>query len=426
MIIEQLMPSLSPTMEEGTITAWHVAVGDTVSSGQLLAEIQTDKSVAEWESLDGGHVAAILVEAGGHAKVNQVVMLLTSKAGEDVAEAVAAAKAKNEQLATESEPTAPSAAQEPSAKPAPAPAPAAPSTVAARPAGIRISPLAARIAVAQGLDLAQLRGSGPGGRIIKRDVEAAIASGAARPARAAPAETGPRLDLSRPEGPAHRDLALSPTRQVIGRRLYESYSSIPHFTVTMAIDARALLELRGQLNCVQGLRITVNDLIVKGVALALLRHPAVNATFDNGTIRRWRDADISIAVAIPDGLITPILRGAQDQSVVQINAQVRELARRAADGALKPEEYQGGSFTISNLGMYGVEQFAAIINPPQAAILAVGGIADEPVLSHGAVLPGKVLRVTLSADHRVVDGADAAGFLATLRDLLQTPAALLL
>ena len=290
---------------------------------------------------------------------------------------------------------------------------------------MRISPVAAKVAAAAGIDARLVKGTGPDGRIILRDIEAAAKSGAAKIGAGSAKPEKPKLKISRADGQAATAIPLSPMRQVIGKRLLESKTSIPHFQVSESIDAGRLDDLRQQLNAADGVKITVNDLIVKAVAIALRQHPRVNATWNGTSITQLDSADISVAVAIPDGLITPIVAKAHTKTVRQIGDEVRTLAKKAIDGKLQPHEFQGGSFTISNLGMYGIESFTAIINPPQVAILAVAGIKDEPVVRAGAVVPGKVLRVTLSADHRAVDGADAAAFLKTLRELLESPAVLL-
>ncbi|MBA3939204.1 MAG: 2-oxo acid dehydrogenase subunit E2, partial [Planctomycetes bacterium] len=295
------------------------------------------------------------------------------------------------------------------------------------PKGIRVSPVAAKIAAAQSVDLRAVKGSGPDGRIVRRDVEAAAKSGSAKLGGAgAPAKAEkPKLKVLRPDG-AVSDVALSPMRTIIGKRLLEAKTQIPHFYVTETVDAGALSTLREQANLLDGLKVTVNDLIVRATALALRVHPKLNATYHGTSIRQHDSADICVAVAIPDGLITPIVAKAHTKSVRQIGDEVRALAKKAVDGKLQPAEFQGGSFTISNLGMFGISEFVAIINPPQVAILAVAGIKDEPVVRGGQVVAGKVMRLTISADHRAVDGADAAAFLKTLRELLEAPATLLI
>lgn len=435
MITELLLPAKSPTMTEGTLVAWKIKPGDQVAIGQVIAEIQTDKAVLEWESSDAGQVAVLLAEAGQQLPVNAVVGLLTSKPNEDTAAAVAEAKAKNASLTA-----APVAAPAPAALSAPAPAPAAtPAPTAVMPApaaasapavkaarAVRASPVAAKVAAALAVDLRKVTGSGPDGRILRRDVETAAKNGSAPIAAAgAAAPPKPKLTLSRADGPAQTDLPLSPMRSVIGKRLLESTSTIPHFTVSETIAAERLADLREQLAAAD-VKVTVNDLLVRASALALRQHPKLNAAWMGNAIRQFDSADISVAVAIPDGLITPIVTRAHTKTVRQIGDEVRTLAKKAQEGRLTPAEFQGGSFTISNLGMFGIAAFTAIINPPQVAILAVAGIKDVPVVRSGAVVPGKQLTVTLSADHRAVDGADAAAFLKTLRELLEAPALLLI
>jgi pyruvate dehydrogenase E2 component (dihydrolipoamide acetyltransferase) len=428
MIIELTFPAKSPTMTEGTLVAWKVKKGDAIKRDQVIAEIQSDKAVIEWESPEPGTLAEILIPAGTQAPVNAVAAILTTK-GEDIAAAVEKAKKTNAALAAPGAavavPAQPAAAAPPAAAPAPV-ATAAPATAnAALPKGKRVSPVAARFAAQHRLDLSRVTGTGPDGRIVLRDVEqAAKAGSAAIGAGAAAKPEKPRLKVLRADGAAS-DVAMSPMRQVIGKRLLEAKTQIPHFYVSESVDAAALVALREQVNQLDGLKVTVNDLIVRASALALRAHPKVNATFHGTSIRQHDNADISVAVAIPDGLITPIVTKAHAKTVRQIGDEVRVLAKKAVEGKLKPEEFQGGSFTISNLGMFGISEFVAIINPPQVAILAVAGIKDEPVVRGGQVVAGKVMRLTLSADHRAVDGADAAAFMKTLRELLESPATLL-
>lgn len=430
MIIEQLVPAKSPTMTEGTIVSWRVKPGDKVKSGDVIAEIQSDKAVVEWEALDGGTVAEILIPAGSMAQVNQVAAIFTTKGDEDVKAAVAKAKETNAKLAPGGAAPAPvpvaatpAPAPAPVAAPVAAPAASAPATLAK---GVRVSPVAAKIASSLGVDLRAVKGTGPDGRIVRRDVEAAAKAGTAKlgAAGAAAKPEKPKLKVLRADG-ANSDVAMTPMRQIIGKRLLEAKTTIPHFYVSESVDAGALVALREQVNLLDGFKVTVNDLIVRASALALRAHPKLNATFQNNSVRYYDSADISVAVAIPDGLITPIVTKAHTKNLKQIGDEVRVLAKKAVDGKLQPAEFQGGSFTISNLGMFGIAEFVAIINPPQVAILAVAGIKDEAVAKNGTVVPGKVMRLTLSADHRAVDGTDAAGFMKTLRELLEAPATLL-
>ncbi len=430
MIIEQLVPAKSPTMTEGTIVSWRVKPGDKVKSGDVIAEIQSDKAIVEWEALDGGTVAEILIPAGSMAQVNQVAAIFTTKGDEDVKGAVAKAKLTNAKLAPGGAVAAPVAA------PAPVAAVAVATVVAAAPApsasaglakGVRVSPVAAKIASSLGVDLRAVKGTGPDGRIVRRDVEAAAKAGTAKIGAvgvgAAKAEK-PKLKVLRADA-ANSDVAMSQMRQIIGKRLLEAKTTIPHFYVSESVDAGALVALREQVNLLDGFKVTVNDLIVRASALALRAHPKLNATFHGNSVRYYDSADISVAVAIPDGLITPIVAKAHTKNLKQIGDEVRALAKKAVEGKLQPAEFQGGSFTISNLGMFGIAEFVAIINPPQVAILAVAGIKDEAVVKNGQVVAGKVMRLTLSADHRAVDGADAAAFMKTLRELLEAPATLL-
>jgi pyruvate dehydrogenase E2 component (dihydrolipoamide acetyltransferase) len=301
-----------------------------------------------------------------------------------------------------------------------------PAAPAAPAKGIRVSPVAARMAARHSIDLSQVTGSGLDGRIVKRDIQQAIDGGYARiGAGVAAAKAKPKLKLFRNDATSNT-VGLSQMRQVIGRRLLESKTGIPHFYVTERVDVGAMVDLRAQLTAFEGVKVTYNDLVLRACALTLRNHPAVNATYHGDRVVQHDQVDISVAVAIPDGLITPIVFNAHEKSVGQISKDVRGLAKKAKEGTLQPAEFEGGTFTISNLGMYGIEEFNAIINPPQAAIIAVGGIKDEPVVRDGAVVPGKTMRITLSCDHRVVDGADAAAFVKDLRELLERPAALLL
>jgi pyruvate dehydrogenase E2 component (dihydrolipoamide acetyltransferase) len=436
MIIEQLMPSLSPTMTEGALVSWRIKPGDQVKAGQVMAEIQTDKAVVEWECLDAGVVAELLVPAGAVVKVNMVAAVFTTK-GEDASEAIAKAREKNKALAMAAVSATPVATPAPATQhqATPVTMPALTSRGGHLPSAtaknVRISPVASRLAAANGIDLRLLVGSGPDGRIVRRDIEAAITAGTARLGAPGAAAGGSgktaktQLKPFRPDRQTVTEIPVTAMRAAIARRLVASKQAIPHFQVTEAVDCSALVMLREQLNRYEGFKVSVNDLVVRATALALRLHPRLNSTYDGQIIRQHDSADISIAVAIPDGLITPIVFKAHALTIRQIGDTVRELAKKAHEGRLKPAEYEGGTFTISNLGMYGIEQFNAIINPPQCAILAVAAVKDEPVVKAGAVVPGKVMRLTLSCDHRAIDGAVAAEFLRTLRELLEAPAGLL-
>ncbi|SFK87153.1 pyruvate dehydrogenase complex dihydrolipoamide acetyltransferase [Falsiroseomonas stagni] len=425
-----LMPALSPTMTEGTLARWLKKEGEQVKAGDIIAEIETDKATMEVEAVDEGILGKIVV-AGGTAgvKVNDVIAVLV-EAGES-ADAAPAAK------------PAPAAAA-PKTEAAPAPAHAAAPAAAPAASGSRIiaSPLARRMAEQAGLDLSGVAGSGPNGRIVKADVDAALARGpAAKPAPAAVAAPAPAAapaaaPAPKPAAPVitapHTAVPNSTMRKVIARRLSESKQNVPHFYVSMDIEIDALLKLRSQLNATSpkdgpgAFKLSVNDLVIKAAAVTLRRFPAVNATWTEDAILQYHDVDISVAVSIPDGLITPIIRKADQAGLASISNQMKDLASRAKAGKLKPEEFQGGGFSISNMGMYGVRDFAAIINPPQAGILAVSAGEQRPVVKNGALAIATVMTCTLSVDHRVVDGALAAEWIQAFKRIVEEPLSLML
>jgi pyruvate dehydrogenase E2 component (dihydrolipoamide acetyltransferase) len=424
-----LMPALSPTMTEGTLARWLKKEGDQVKAGEIIAEIETDKATMEVEAVDEGILGKILVPGGTAAvKVNDVIAVLVEP-GESVGAAPAA------------KPVAVAAAA-PAAAPAPAlvAAPAAQAPVAlahAAPAsGDRAvaSPLAKRMAQQAGLDLSRVRGSGPNGRIVKADVEAALAKGPAPQAAAAPAPAArmPAAPVNTAALGAHSAVPHSTMRKVIARRLSESKQNVPHFYVSMDIELDALLALRGQLNAASpkdgagAFKLSVNDMIIKAAAVTLRRLPKVNASWTEDATLLYDDVDISVAVSIPDGLITPIVRKADQKGLVAISSEMKDLAARAKSGKLKPEEFQGGGFSISNMGMYGVRDFAAIINPPQAGILAVSAGEQRPVVKDGALAIATVMTCTLSVDHRIVDGALAAEWIAEFKRIVENPLSLML
>lgn len=428
-----LMPALSPTMTEGTLARWLKKEGEQVKAGDIIAEIETDKATMEVEAVDEGILGKIVV-AGGTAgvKVNDVIAVLV-EAGES-ADAAPAAK-----------PAPAAAAPKTEAVPAtPAPAAAAAPAPAASGSRIIASPLARRMAEQAGLDLSGVAGSGPNGRIVKADVDAALARGpAAKPAPVAaaapaPAPTPVAAPAPAPKAPApiitapHTAVPNSTMRKVIARRLSESKQNVPHFYVSMDIEIDALLKLRSQLNATSpkdgpgAFKLSVNDLVIKAAAVTLRRFPAVNATWTEDAILQYHDVDISVAVSIPDGLITPIIRKADQAGLASISNQMKDLAARAKAGKLKPEEFQGGGFSISNMGMYGVRDFAAIINPPQAGILAVSAGEQRPVVKNGALAIATVMTCTLSVDHRVVDGALAAEWIQAFKRIVEEPLSLML
>ena len=419
-----LMPALSPTMTEGTLARWLKKEGDTVKAGDVIAEIETDKATMEVEAVDEGVLGRLLVADGTEGvKVNQPIAILVEP-GEAVPVGAAAPVAAPVTVVA-----APVAA--------PAPLAAAPPPAAAAAGSDRVvaSPLARRMAQQAGVDLAGLAGSGPGGRIVRADVEAAAKGGAAVPAAVAapvavtaPAARGPAPVITAP----HKLVPHSSMRRVIARRLTEAKSTIPHFYVSMDIEVDALWKLGEELNARSPKEgegryvVTLNDLIIKASAITLRRMPRVNAAWTDDATVLFDDVDISVAVAIPDGLITPIIRRADQKGLATIGAEMRDLAARAKAGKLKPEEFQGGGFSISNMGMFGVSHFNAIINPPQAAILAVGAAAPRPVVRNGELAVARVMTCTLSCDHRVVDGALGAAWLKEFKKLCEDPLGLLL
>lgn len=409
-----LMPKGSDTMTEGKILKWLKKEGDAVASGDALVEIETDKVNMEVEAMGEGVLRKILADEGTSAVVGQLIAVI-GKPDEDLSAvlpsaAPTGAPKQSESKAASAEPAPPTSLTE--AAPAKA-APSAPSSAPpAAAAGGRVlaSPLARRLAQESGLDLNQLRGSGPGGRIVRRDVEAA-----AQPRRAP-------IPIAAPAGPEFRDEALSSMRRVIAQRLAQSLGPIPHFYLTIEVDMRRAKELRESANTLDPhLKLSYNDIILKACAAALRQHPQVNASFLGEAVRFHNRIHIGMAVAVEGGLITPVIRDADRKSLQQISAESKELIARARERKLKPEEYVGGTFSISNLGMMGIQEFSAVINPPEAAILAVGAVDERPVVSEGRIEIGTRCRLTLSCDHRVVDGATGAQFLQTLRQILENP-----
>ena len=431
---EILMPALSPTMEEGTLAKWLVKEGDTVSSGDLLAEIETDKATMEFEAVDEGVVGKILVAEGSeNVAVNTpiAVLLEDGESADDIGTASAApASAAVEE--------APAKEEAPAAAPAAAPAPAAP--VAADGNRIFASPLARRIAKDKGLDLSQIKGSGPKGRIVKADVESATASAPAAAAAApaakaaapvAAAATGPSTEqvLRMYEGREYEEVKLDGMRKTIASRLTEAKQTIPHFYLRRDIQLDALLKFRSQLNKQlegRGVKLSVNDFIIKACAIALQQVPEANAVWAGDRTLKLKPSDVAVAVAIEGGLFTPVLKDADMKSLSALSAEMKDLAARARERKLAPEEYQGGSFAISNLGMFGIDNFDAVINPPHGGILAVGAGTKKPVVgADGELTVATVMSVTMSVDHRVIDGALGAELLNAIKDNLENPVAML-
>ena len=461
MAIELRMPALSPTMEEGTLAKWLVKVGDTISSGDIMAEIETDKATMEFEAVDEGTLAQVLVEEGTENVAVGTVIAMLAEDGEDIADVSAPAAGSA---------PAPAPAQAPAAEEAPGPSAPAPA-----PSGVKATPVAKRIAAAGGVDLASVEGTGPRGKVIKADVEAALSGGAAP----APARSGDRViasplakkiaaekgfDLAEitgtgPNGriierdvenfvPAPKVAEAAPTatpaatktvpdfgapyeeqkvssvRKVIAKRLTESKQTVPHYYLTMDIRLDPLLKLRSELNAAleaDGVKLSVNDLLIKALAKALVRVPHCNVSFHGDTMRHYSRADISVAVAAPSGLITPIITEADTKSLAVISKEMKELAGKAREGKLQPHEYQGGTASLSNLGMFGIKQFDAVINPPQGMSLAVGAGQKVPYVVDGEIKPATVMHASGSFDHRAIDGAEGAELMQALKDLIETP-----
>ncbi len=435
-----LMPALSPTMTEGTLARWLKHEGDTVRAGDVIAEIETDKATMEVEAVDEGVLGRILVADGSQGvKVNEPIAILVEPGeklpdGPAPARAAPAAAAPAPAAAPARAPATAPAAATAQAAPAPASAPAAAPAVNGHDASrIVASPLARRMARQAGLDLAGLAGSGPNGRIVRADVQAALAKpAAAAPQAAKPAAAPAPAPVSAAGLAAHTLVPHSTIRRVIARRLSEAKATIPHFYVSTDIELDAMLALRTRLNAKSpaeapgAFKLSVNDLIIKAAAIALRQVPGVNASWTDDGIALYNDVDISVAVSIPDGLITPIVRQADRKGLAAISNEMKDLAARAKSGKLKPEEFQGGGFSISNMGMYGVSTFSAIINPPQAAILAVAAGEKRAVVRGDQVAIATMMTCTLSVDHRVVDGALGARWLSAFKRIVEDPLSLML
>jgi pyruvate dehydrogenase E2 component (dihydrolipoamide acetyltransferase) len=429
MATKVIMPKLSPTMEEGQISRWLKKEGDKVSMGEPLAEIDTDKATMEMQALANGVLRKILIGEGQAAPLGQLIAVI-GEPNEDIASLLteAPAEKKPEQGQGQGQAQEKPAAQ-PQATAAAAAAQPAPTVDGSRrpqaaPADsgrLIVSPLAARMAAEAGIDLRSLQGSGPGGRIIKKDIETALSQPKAAPAAPAfPRAVEPgRFPQA---ASAYHDEPASEIRKTIAKRLVTSLGPVPHFFLTSEIEMDRAAEMRRGINALDpDLKISINDVIIKVTAAALIQHPEVNASFQEKVVRYYEHADIGVAVAIEDGLITPVVRAADQKSLSQIAAEVRELAERARSRKLKPEEYTGASFSISNLGMFGIDEFTAVINPPEGAILAVGAMTAKPVVRDNEIVIRQMMRVTMSCDHRVIDGATGAKFLQTFKKILENP-----
>ncbi len=415
-----LMPKLSDTMTEGVVAEWHKQIGDEVSSGELLAEIETDKATMEFESFYDGVLLHIGVDKGGNAPVNAVLAIIGDK-DEDVEAILAEAEKEAPAEDKKEEAPAPKAESTPTPEPAPTPAPAPEPSQAPAPAANSVaeangrvfaSPLAKKMANEKGIDLSNVQGTGDNGRIVKRDIDHYV----------------PYVGASKKRGfvgtESYKDETVSQMRKTIARRLSESKFTAPHFYLTLDIDMDNAIAMRKQLNALEGVKVSFNDMVIKAVGLALREHPNVNSAWYGDFIRRNEHIHIGVAVAVDEGLLVPVVRFADGKEMQEIGAEVRELAKKAKSKKLQPQEWEGNTFTISNLGMFGIEEFTAIVNPPDSCILAVGGIKQVPVVKDGAVVPGNVMKVTLSCDHRVVDGATGAAFLQTFKEMMENPIAL--
>lgn len=418
------MPKLSDTMTEGVVATWTKNVGDAVKSGEVLAEIETDKATMEFESFYDGVLLHIGVPTGQAAPVNSVLAII-GEAGEDISAVLANAAAGASDAATAAPvvetaaPVAEPVAAEPVAPAEPAaPAPIAQAPVADNTERVLASPLAKKLAAERGISIEAVAGTGENGRIVKRDIDHYVPYTPA--VNTAPYVAAPAGTVS------YTDEPISQMRKTIARRLAESKFTAPHFYLTLDIDMDAAIATRKSLNTIDGVKVSFNDMVIKAVAMALRKHPAINSAWMGDFIRRNEHVNIGVAVAVDEGLLVPVVRFADSKGLTQIAAEVREYAQKAKDKKLQPADWEGNTFTISNLGMFGIESFTAIVNPPDACILAIGGIKEVPVVKNGQVVPGNVMKVTLSCDHRVVDGASGAAFLQTFKTYMEQPAAMLL
>lgn len=413
------MPRLSDTMEEGTVAKWHKQIGDKVDEGDLLAEIETDKATMEFEAFQEGVLLHIGVEEGGTAPVDSILAILGEK-GEDISALLDGGSASSDKSSEEEEKAEESA-----------PVEASNSTEEAGVSNessdrIKASPLAKKLAEDKGVDISKVSGTGEGGRIVKRDIDNYQESASAAPA----AQAAPQVNMASagpaPSGMSYDEVPVSQMRKTIARRLSESKNSAPHFYLTLDIDMDNAMEARKKINAIAEQKISFNDFVIKAAAVALKSHPVINSSWAGDTIRRNHDINIGMAVAVDEGLLVPVIRHADQKGLATINKEAKEFATKARDKKLQPIEWEGNTFTISNLGMFGIEEFTAIINAPDACIMAVGGIKQVPVVKEGAVVPGNVMKVTLSCDHRVVDGASGAAFLQTFKGILENPLNMLL
>jgi pyruvate dehydrogenase E2 component (dihydrolipoamide acetyltransferase) len=407
MATKVLMPKLSDTMSEGKILKWLKREGDKVKQGEILVEIESDKADMELEAYDSGVLRKIFISDGGKAPIGAPLAII-AEAGEDITSMLGAAPSP---ATTTPKAELPKNNQAITTTVSPTPATATQAMTSAD--RIKASPLAKKIAAEKNIPLQSVTGSGTQGRVIKRDVEPLVSGAASKPKEAII-----------PGG--HKDVELSLIRKTIAKRMQESKQTVPHFYVTVEIDMEAAIAFREQINDATNAKISFTDILVKACASTLLKHPNVNASYLGNTMRQFGEAHIAVAVALEEGLVTPVLRNCEQKDIPQLNAELRDLAERARNRKLKPEEYQGATFTISNLGMFGVEDFVAIVNPPEGAILAVGSIIEKPIVKNGQIVIGHTMKVTLSSDHRIIDGAVAAQFLQDLKKIIENPITMLL
>lgn len=412
MAIKIEMPKLSDTMEEGVIAKWNVKEGDTVDAGDIIAEVETDKATMDVEVFDGGTILKIVPSEGDAVPLGGLIAVI-GEAGEDISDILSDVNDNASIPESSKDDQEPEVVQ---------PIAAEAKALNSDDGRVKASPLAKKIAADKGIDLGAVNGSGPEGRIIKKDVETFTPSGGLTK----PTAESTSIPIRSFESLESKEIKISQMRKVIARRLSESKFTNPHFYETIDIDMKAAFAARKAMNEANDVRISFNDIVVKACAIALTRHPAINSSWLDDIIMQHGDVNVAVAVAIDEGLMTPVINHADKKGLAEISAETKQLASLAKDRKLQPDQMEGSTFTISNLGMFGIEEFTAIINPPNACILAVGAIRDIPVIENGAIVPGKRMKVTLSSDHRVVDGAKAAQFLNTVRSLIENPLSMLL
>ena len=412
MAIKIEMPKLSDTMEEGVIAKWNVKEGDTVNAGDIIAEVETDKATMDVEVFDGGTILKIVPSEGDAVPLGGLIAVI-GEAGEDISDIL---------LDVNDNASIPKSSKDDQEPEVVQPIAAEAKALNSDDGRVKASPLAKKIAADKGIDLGAVNGSGPEGRIIKKDVETFTPSGGLTK----PTAESTSIPIRSFESIESKEIKISQMRKVIARRLSESKFTNPHFYETIDIDMKAAFVARKAMNEANDVRISFNDIVVKACAIALTRHPAINSSWLDDIIMQHGDVNVAVAVAIDEGLMTPVINHADKKGLAEISAETKQLAGLAKDRKLQPDQMEGSTFTISNLGMFGIEEFTAIINPPNACILAVGAIRDIPVIENGAIVPGKRMKVTLSSDHRVVDGAKAAQFLNTVRSLIENPLSMLL